>query len=157
MSTLLDQIKALSKSIRGVKAEDDEEQKLIDGLAKASEEEAEEEVKTDVDAAKTAGDTLAGTLVKAVEFKAFQKQVNSMLDILTIHAEEQEKRVDDLLETEMPKRVDAALNGLLAKVRSTKEIPAAKNTFSETNKPQKTNVHGLKKMQEERVSKHNIK
>ena len=138
MTSLLKQLQAMSNSIRGVKAENDDDQKLVDDLAAAANDDAAKDVVKETDDAKTAADALTADMVKNTVFKAYQKQINAFVETMTIHAEEQEKAVQAMVE-DMPNRVDAALDNLLKKVRSKSETPAASNSFS-------SNVEGDKEV-----------
>ena len=119
----------MAKGITGVKAENSDDQKLVDDLAAAAATKAEEDVQAEADEADTAAGKLTADMVKNTVFKAYQKQVNAFIETMTIHAEEQENAVQALVE-DMPKRVDAALNTLLAKVTSQSKTPAASNSFT---------------------------
>ena len=129
MTSLLKQLQAMAKGITGVKAENSDDQKLVDDLAAAAATKAEEDVQAEADEADTAAGKLTADMVKNTVFKAYQKQVNAFIETMTIHAEEQENAVQALVE-DMPKRVDAALNTLLAKVTSQSKTPAASNSFT---------------------------
>ena len=129
MTSLLKQLQTMSNAIRGVKAENDEDQKLVDALAAEAKEKAEKDVETEAIEADSPAGKLTADMVKNTVFKAYQKQINAFIETMTIHAEEQENAVQAMVE-DMPKRVDAALNELLAKVTSSTETPAARNGFS---------------------------